>query len=180
MMLVGGKLGDIFGRRRAFVIGLVVCGVGSLTTALSPNVGVLIVGWSFVEAFGAILVIPAIAALTAGNYEGRDRAMAFGIIGGTAITPFGLSIVPFMLVAGCVLLALFNGWIERRERQRKRPLLKPGLVKTQPLRSGLCALLVQYLTEAMLGVGIFVVLGFWFTRRLPQRPSGLADRSRGP
>ena len=76
-MLVGAKLGDIWGRDRAFAIGLAVYGLGSLTTALSPNLGVLLVGWSLVEGLGAVLVIPAIAALIAANYEGKDRA--FGL-----------------------------------------------------------------------------------------------------
>jgi MFS family permease len=83
-MLVGAKLGDILGRDRAFGIGLAVYGLGSLTTALSPNLYVLLFGWSLVEGLGAVLVIPAIAALTAANYRGKDRAFAYGIIGGVA------------------------------------------------------------------------------------------------
>jgi EmrB/QacA subfamily drug resistance transporter len=83
-MLVGAKLGDIWGRDRAFGIGLAVYGLGSLTTALSPNLYVLLLGWSLVEGLGAVLVIPAIAALTAANYEGKTRAFAYGIIGGVA------------------------------------------------------------------------------------------------
>lgn len=80
-MLLGAKLGDIWGRRRAFVIGSIVYAVGSLTTALSPNVVVLFLGWSIVEGLGAVLVIPAIAALIADNYVGRARAAAYAIIG---------------------------------------------------------------------------------------------------
>jgi MFS family permease len=83
-MLVGAKLGDIWGRDRAFAIGLAVYGCGSLTTALSPNLGVLLLGWSLIEGLGAVLVIPAIAALIAANYEGKDRALAYGIVGGIA------------------------------------------------------------------------------------------------
>jgi MFS family permease len=83
-MLVGAKLGDIWGRDRTFAIGLAVYGLGSLTTALSPNLLVLLLGWSLVEGLGAVLVIPAIAALIAANYEGKDRALAYGIIGGVA------------------------------------------------------------------------------------------------
>jgi MFS family permease len=83
-MLVGAKLGDIWGRDRTFAVGLAVYGAGSLTTALSPTLGVLLIGWSLVEGLGAILVIPAIAALIAANYEGRERALAYGIIGGVA------------------------------------------------------------------------------------------------
>ena len=83
-MLVGAKLGDIWGRDRVFAVGLAVYGLGSLTTALSPNLYVLLFGWSLVEGLGAVLVIPAIAALVAANYEGKDRAFAYGIIGGVA------------------------------------------------------------------------------------------------
>jgi MFS family permease len=83
-MLLGAKLGDILGRNRAFAIGLAIYGVGSLTTALSPNLAVLLVGWSGVEGFGAVLVVPAIAALTAATYEGRARALAYALLGGIA------------------------------------------------------------------------------------------------
>src|SRR6201988_3485479 len=83
-MLVGATLSYIVGRDRAFAIGLGVYGVGSLTTALSPNLTVLLIGWSGIEGLGAVLVIPAIAALVAANYEGKDRAFAYGIIGGVA------------------------------------------------------------------------------------------------
>ena len=68
-MLVGAKLGDIWGRDRVFAIGLAVYGLGSFTTAISPNLAVLLFGWSLVEGLGAALVIPAIAALIAANYE---------------------------------------------------------------------------------------------------------------
>ena len=83
-MLLGAKLGDILGRNRVFAIGLVVYGLGSLTTALSPNLAVLLIGWSGVEGLGAVLVIPAIAALTAAGYEGRERALAYALLGGVA------------------------------------------------------------------------------------------------
>ncbi|MDA0158962.1 MFS transporter [Solirubrobacter ginsenosidimutans] len=83
-MLLGAKLGDIMGRNKAFAIGLAIYGVGSLTTALSPNLAVLLVGWSGVEGFGAVLVVPAIASLTAATYEGKDRALAYALLGGIA------------------------------------------------------------------------------------------------
>ena len=52
-MLTGAKLGDMFGRRRIFAVGLGIYGAGSLITALSPTVGVLLIGWSFMEGIGA-------------------------------------------------------------------------------------------------------------------------------
>jgi MFS family permease len=83
-MLLGAKLGDILGRNRAFAIGLGIYGIGSLTTALSPNLAVLLVGWSGIEGFGAVLVVPAIASLTAASYKGKDRALAYALLGAVA------------------------------------------------------------------------------------------------
>src|SRR5262247_3889946 len=66
-MVTGGKIGGIIGRRRAFAIGCVIYGAGSLTTALAPNLPVLILGWSALKGIGAALILPAIVALVAGN-----------------------------------------------------------------------------------------------------------------
>jgi EmrB/QacA subfamily drug resistance transporter len=84
LMLTGGKLGDLWGRRRAFTIGLCIYGVGSALTAVSWSVPSLMLGWSILEGIGAALVMPALVALVAGNYEGRDRAVAYGALGGVA------------------------------------------------------------------------------------------------
>src|SRR5688500_19524999 len=75
-MLLGAKLGDILGTNRAFAIGLGIYGVGSLTTALSPNLAVLLLGWSGYEGFGSLLVLPSIASLTAATYEGCYNALS--------------------------------------------------------------------------------------------------------
>jgi EmrB/QacA subfamily drug resistance transporter len=83
-MLTGAKIGDIIGRRRAFTIGLVVYGFGSALTAASQSVFSLALGWSVLEGLGAALVLPALAALIAGNYEGHDRKIAYAVIGGVA------------------------------------------------------------------------------------------------
>jgi MFS family permease len=84
LMLAGGKVGDIIGRRRAFKIGLVIYGCGSAMTALAPTVAILTLGWSILEGIGASLVLPAMVALIAGNFEGKDRKVAYAVIGGVA------------------------------------------------------------------------------------------------
>lgn len=84
LMLTGGKLGDLWGRRRAFTIGLCIYGVGSGLTAVSWNVPTLMLGWSILEGIGAALVMPALFALVAGSYKGSDRALAYGVLGGVA------------------------------------------------------------------------------------------------
>src|SRR5216683_5685381 len=53
LMITGGKLGGILGRKRAFAIGCVIYGAGSFTTAIAPSLPVLIVGWSILEGIGA-------------------------------------------------------------------------------------------------------------------------------
>jgi MFS family permease len=97
-MLAGAKLGDILGRERTFALGLAIYGLGSLTTALSPNLTVLLLGWSLVEGLGAALVIPAIVSLVAGTYSGPQRALAFGIVGGVA----GAAVAAGPLIGGWV------------------------------------------------------------------------------
>lgn len=84
LMLTGGKLGDIFGRRRAFAVGLVIYASGSALTAASWSVPSLALGWSGLEGIGAALVMPAMVALVAGNFRGPDRAVAYGVLGGVA------------------------------------------------------------------------------------------------
>jgi MFS family permease len=80
LMITGGKMGAILGRKRAFTIGCVIYASGSLTTALSPNLPVLLFGWSFLEGVGAALVMPAIVALVASNFAKPDRPRAYGIV----------------------------------------------------------------------------------------------------
>lgn len=103
-MLLGAKLGDIWGRRRAFVIGSCVYAVGSLVTALSPNVAFLFLGWSVIEGLGAVLVIPAIAALIADNYEGHERVTAYAIIGAAS----GAAVAAGPLIGG--FLTTYLSW----------------------------------------------------------------------
>ena len=80
LMVLGGKIGSIMGRKRAFSIGCIIYGCGSMTTALAPNLTVLIIGWSFLEGIGAVLIMPAIVGLVAGNFPPGARAKAYGLI----------------------------------------------------------------------------------------------------
>jgi MFS family permease len=116
LMITGGKIGAIVGRKRAFAIGCVIYGVGSFTTAIAPSLPVLLLGWSFLEGVGAALILPAIVALVAANFgpEGRPRAyglvMAAGAVAvavGPLIGGFFTSYLSWRLVfAGEVLIVL--------------------------------------------------------------------------
>ena len=94
LILTGAKIGDMIGRRRAFVIGLIIYACGSALTAASQSVAVLALGWSLLEGIGAALVLPALAALIAGNFEGSRRKVAYAIIGGVAGA--GIAIGPIL------------------------------------------------------------------------------------
>jgi MFS family permease len=256
VMLLGAKLGDVWGRRRAFVIGAIVYARGSLLTALSPNFAVLFLGWSVIEGLGAVLVIPAIAALVADNYAGRDRVTAYAIIGavsgaavaagpliggyvttylnwryvfvaevvimiavlltarrvgdsskpqniridvpsvllsaaglilivygmlqsktwgwvlplqtpdiaGRPIEPLGLSLVPYLILAGSFLLWLFFVRQGRLMARGRAPLLRTGMFSIKQLRAGLLVLGAQYAFTAgvffMIPIYLQMTLGF--------------------
>jgi MFS family permease len=79
-MITGGKIGQIIGRKRAFMIGCVVYGCGSGITALAKSLPVLILGWSVLEGLGAALIMPAVVALVATNFGRAERPRAYGLV----------------------------------------------------------------------------------------------------
>ncbi len=134
-MIPGGKVGAIIGRKRAFMIGCGIYGCGSLTTALAPNLPVLLFGWSFLEGVGAALILPAIVALVAGNFAVERRPAAYGLvaaagavaiavgplIGGVATTYFSWRWVfagEVLIVFGILVLARRIADAPRDERHR--------------------------------------------------------------
>jgi MFS family permease len=104
MMITGGKLGTILGRRRAFAIGLVVYGAGSLTTALAPNLPVLLIGWSLLEGLGAALIMPSIVALVAANFPAERRTSAYGLVAAAG----AMAVAAGPLIGGAV--TTFASW----------------------------------------------------------------------
>jgi len=80
LMITGGKIGQIIGRRRAFRIGLVIYACGSLITAIATSLPVLMLGWSVLEGIGAALIMPAVVALVASNFGRPERPRAYGLV----------------------------------------------------------------------------------------------------
>ena len=151
-MLTGGKLGDRWGRSLAFRIGSVIYGLGSLTTAFSPNLSVLMIGWSLVEGLGAVLVIPAIAALAAINYEGRSRVVAFAVLG--AVTGGAAAAGP--LIGG--LVTTYSSWryvFVAEAVVMTLVLIVSGRIKDVPGDRGLKIDLLSVVLSA-LGLGLLV------------------------
>lgn len=84
LTITGGRLGDIFGRRRMFMLGAIIFAIGSFTASISHSVPTLLIGEAIIEGVGAALMLPATASLLVSTYRGRDRAIAFGFWGGVA------------------------------------------------------------------------------------------------
>jgi len=84
LTITGGRMGDLFGRKKMFILGAVLFAIGSMIASISQNVETMILGESIIEGVGAALMMPATASLLVSNYKGRDRAIAFGIWGGVA------------------------------------------------------------------------------------------------
>ena len=104
LMITGGKIGTILGRRRAFALGLVIYGTGSLVTALAPNLAVLLLGWSLLEGVGAALIMPAIVALVAANFAPERRAAAYGLVAAAG----AMAVAAGPLIGGAV--TTFASW----------------------------------------------------------------------
>lgn len=82
--VTGGRLGDLFGRKRMFMLGAVLFAIGSMVTSIAPNIAWVIIGNALIEGVGAALMMPATASLLVNHYQGRDRALAFAIWGAVA------------------------------------------------------------------------------------------------
>ena len=82
--ILGGRLGDIFGRRKMFVLGAIIFAIGSFITSISQNIPTMIIGESIIEGLGAALMMPATLSILITSFHGRSRAMAMGMWGGVA------------------------------------------------------------------------------------------------
>ena len=83
LMIPGSKLTDRWGRKRCFIWGLALYGIGAVLSAVSPGLGVLILGNSVLEGVGTALLIPPVYILTTMAFSNlTSRARAFGVISG--------------------------------------------------------------------------------------------------
>ncbi|HWW44600.1 MAG TPA: MFS transporter, partial [Acidimicrobiia bacterium] len=84
LLIIGGRLGDLYGHRRIFIIGAALFGVGSLLASVSWNVSSLILGEAIIEGIGASLMLPATLAIISNTFQGAERGLAFAGWGTTA------------------------------------------------------------------------------------------------
>jgi EmrB/QacA subfamily drug resistance transporter len=83
-ILIGSKVGDLIGRKRAYVIGLLGYAVGALAMALAQSLTAIIVFWAVLGGLGASLLLPAMQSLIHGNFEGAAQKRAYALVGASA------------------------------------------------------------------------------------------------
>jgi MFS family permease len=183
LMIPGSKLTDIWGRKRCFILGMIVYGLGALIAALAPSLEVLIFGYSLLEGIGSALMIPPIyILLTVYSSDVKTRAKMFGVVSGMAaiggaagpliggvITSALSWRASFILQVLVVLFIIFLG----------RRIVDPGVKDRRPGFDMLGAII------SALGL-FFIVLGIlqagnygWFTAGKDVVISGLVLIQRG-
>jgi EmrB/QacA subfamily drug resistance transporter len=83
-ILIGSKVGDLIGRKRAYVLGLLGYAVGALAMTLAQGLTAIIIFWAFVGGIGASLLLPAMQSLIHGNFEGAAQKQAYALVGAAA------------------------------------------------------------------------------------------------
>jgi EmrB/QacA subfamily drug resistance transporter len=96
LLIIGGRLGDMYGHRRTFMVGAVIFGVGSLMASVAHSVPTLVLGEAIIEGIGASLLIPATLSILSTTFQGPERAVAFAAWGTVA----GASVAFGPLVGG--------------------------------------------------------------------------------
>src|SRR5262245_1041280 len=79
-ILIGSKIGDLFGRRRAYVLGLLGYAVGAIAMTLAQGLTAILVFWALIGGVGAALLLPAMQSLIHGNFEGAAQKQAYALV----------------------------------------------------------------------------------------------------
>ena len=83
-ILIGSKVGDLIGRKRAYMLGLLGYAVGALAMALAQSLTAIIIFWAIIGGLGASLLLPAMQSLIHGNFEGAAQKKAYALVGAAA------------------------------------------------------------------------------------------------
>jgi EmrB/QacA subfamily drug resistance transporter len=93
-ILIGSKIGDLFGRKRAYILGLLGYAIGALTMAFTQSITLVIIFWAIVGGLGASLLLPAMQSLIHGNFEGAAQKKAYALVG--AATGIAAAVGPLL------------------------------------------------------------------------------------
>src|SRR4051812_44490781 len=120
-ILIGSKVGDLVGRKRAYVVGLLAYATGALAMALAQSLTAILIFWAIIGGLGASLLLPAMQSLIHGNFEGAARKRTYALVGaatgiaagvgpllGGFITTYLSWRVGFLLEAVIIAIVLLN------------------------------------------------------------------------
>ena len=195
-ILLGSKVGDLFGRKRAYVLGLLGYAVGALAMAVAQSLTAIIIFWAIVGGLGASLLLPSMQSLVHGNFEGPAQRKVYAMVGAAAaiaaavgpllggfITTYLSWRVAFLLEAGVIAIVLSG-------IKLVRDVPYTGPRRVDPVGAGLSVLgmggvvlgiLVWQeggeFVGALLAVGAaaLALLVFWLKRRKRQGAPTLVD-----
>ncbi len=121
LILISSKVGDLFGRKRAYVLGLLGYAVGALAMTLAQSLTAIIIFWAIIGGIGASLLLPAMQSLIHGNFEGAAQRRAYALVGASAaiaaavgpllggfVTTYLSWRVGFLLEAAIIAVVLWN------------------------------------------------------------------------
>ncbi len=83
-ILIGSKIGDLFGRKRAYIVGLLAYAIGALAMAFGQSVTAIFIFWAVIGGLGASLLLPAMQSLIHGNFEGAAQKATYALVGAAA------------------------------------------------------------------------------------------------
>jgi EmrB/QacA subfamily drug resistance transporter len=83
-ILIGSKVGDLIGRKRAYVMGLLGYAIGALSMTIAQSLTTIIIFWAIVGGIGASLLLPAMQSLIHGNFEGAAQKKVYALVGASA------------------------------------------------------------------------------------------------
>ena len=195
-ILIGSKLGDLYGRKRAYILGLIGYGIGAIAMTLTQNIIFVIIFWAIIGGLGASLLLPAMQSLVHGNFEGAEQRRAYALVGAAAaiaaavgpllggfITTYLSWRVGFLLEAVIIAIVLINiRMVKDVPYTGPRQVDVLGAVLSVFGMGGivLSILVWQEGGEAvglLLAVGIvaMILLGWWLLRRKKQEKPTLLD-----
>ena len=134
-ILISSKIGDLFGRKRAFVLGMLFYAVGALAMVFAQGLTAIIVFWAVLGGLGASLYLPAMQSLIHGNFEGKTRAKVFALVGasGAIAAAIGPLVGGFVTTLLSWRVGLHAGGAHHRSRAPGEPRHPRRAVHRRPV-----------------------------------------------
>jgi MFS family permease len=195
-ILIGSRVGDFIGRRKAYVIGLIAYGVGATAMTLAQSLTAVIIFWAIIGGLGASMLLPAMQSLIHGNFSGTAQTKVYALVGAAAaiaaavgpllggfITTFLSWRVGFALEAVIIVVVLVNIKLVRDAVYTGPRVLDAGGAVLSVLGMGGVVLSILVWQEGgayvgallVIGLAALVALGFWLQRRRRSERSTLID-----